>query len=35
MLGIPVLGTVEWKSPRGRMGGIRLLMTPRRLLRLN
>ena len=35
MLGIPVLGTIEWKSPRGRTGGIRSLMTPRRLLRLN
>jgi succinoglycan biosynthesis transport protein ExoP len=35
MLGIPVLGTIEWKSPRGRTGGIRALMTPRRLLRLN
>jgi succinoglycan biosynthesis transport protein ExoP len=35
MLGIPVLGTIEWKSPRGRLGGIRALMTPRRLLRLN
>jgi uncharacterized protein involved in exopolysaccharide biosynthesis len=35
MLGIPVLGTIEWKTPRGRTGGIRSLMTPRRLLRLN
>jgi chain length determinant protein EpsF len=35
MLGIPVLGTIEWKSPRNRAGGIRALMTPRRLLRLN
>jgi succinoglycan biosynthesis transport protein ExoP len=35
MLGIPVLGTIEWKSPRVRAGGIRALMTPRRLLRLN
>jgi succinoglycan biosynthesis transport protein ExoP len=35
MLGIPVLGTIEWKSPRGRKGGLRALMTPRRLLRLN
>jgi uncharacterized protein involved in exopolysaccharide biosynthesis len=34
MLGIPVLGTIEWKT-RGRPGGIRALMTPRRLLRLN
>jgi chain length determinant protein EpsF len=35
MLGIPVLGTIEWRTPRGRTGGIRALMTPRRLLRLN
>jgi chain length determinant protein EpsF len=35
MLGIPVLGTIEWKPARGRTGGIRALMTPRRLLRLN
>jgi succinoglycan biosynthesis transport protein ExoP len=35
MLGIPVLGTIEWKPPRGRAGGIRALMAPRRLLRLN
>jgi chain length determinant protein EpsF len=35
VLGIPVLGTIEWKAPRGRAGGIRSLMTPRRLLRLN
>ena len=35
MLGIPVLGTIEWKTPRNRMSGIRALMTPRRLLRLN
>jgi capsular polysaccharide biosynthesis protein len=35
MLGIPVLGTIEWKPVRGRSGGIRALMTPRRLLRLN
>ncbi|MGJ7918443.1 chain length determinant protein EpsF [Massilia sp. LXY-6] len=35
MLGIPVLGTIEWKPARGRVGGIRSLMTPRRLLRLN
>jgi polysaccharide biosynthesis transport protein len=34
MLGIPVLGTIEWKAPR-RTGGIRALMAPRRLLRLN
>jgi polysaccharide biosynthesis transport protein len=34
MLGIPVLGTIDWKaSPRH--GGIRALMAPRRLLRLN
>jgi len=35
MLGIPVLGTVEWKPARGRGAGIRALMAPRRLLRLN
>ena len=39
MLGIPVLGTIEWNLPhgraRGRMGSLRSLMTPRRLLRLN
>jgi chain length determinant protein EpsF len=34
MLGIPVLGTIEWKAPRARLGGIRAL-APRRLLRLN
>jgi uncharacterized protein involved in exopolysaccharide biosynthesis len=35
MLGIPVLGTIEWKPARSRTGGIRSLLTPRRLLRLN
>jgi chain length determinant protein EpsF len=35
MLGIPVLGTIEWKQAGPRTGGIRSLMTPRRLLRLN
>jgi len=35
LLGIPVLGTVEWKSARGPAKGLRALMTPRRLLRLN
>jgi chain length determinant protein EpsF len=35
VLGIPVLGTIEWKQARGRAGGIRALMAPRRLLRLN
>jgi chain length determinant protein EpsF len=35
MLGIPVLGTIEWKPAHRRGGGIRALMTPRRLLRLN
>jgi succinoglycan biosynthesis transport protein ExoP len=35
MLGIPVLGTIEWKPAHRRGGGIRSLMTPRRLLRLN
>ncbi|HEX8786814.1 MAG TPA: chain length determinant protein EpsF, partial [Telluria sp.] len=34
MLGIPVLGTIEWKTVRGR-SGIRALMTSRRPLRLN
>ncbi|MCC2954621.1 chain length determinant protein EpsF [Massilia sp. IC2-477] len=35
MLGIPVLGTIEWRMKRPRSAGIRALMTPRRLLRLN
>jgi chain length determinant protein EpsF len=35
MLGIPVLGTIEWKAPRGQGGRLRALMAPRRLLRLN
>jgi chain length determinant protein EpsF len=35
MLGIPVLGTIEWKAPRGQGRGLRALMAPRRLLRLN
>lgn len=35
MLGIPVLGTIEWRMKRPRSGVIRALMTPRRLLRLN
>lgn len=35
MLGIPVLGTIEWQPVHGRAGGIRSLMRPRRLLRLN
>jgi capsular polysaccharide biosynthesis protein len=35
ILGIPVLGTIEWKTPRGHAKGLRALMTPRRLLRLN
>jgi chain length determinant protein EpsF len=35
MLGIPVLGTIEWKPARGQAGGLRALMAPRRLLRLN
>ncbi|WP_305821848.1 chain length determinant protein EpsF [Massilia brevitalea] len=34
LLGIPVLGTVAWQPARPR-GGLRALMTPRRLLRLN
>lgn len=35
MLGIPVLGTVEWGAPGVKRGRIRNLMAPRRLLRLN
>lgn len=35
MLGIPVLGTIEWRPAPARSGGIRNLMAPRRLLRLN
>jgi uncharacterized protein involved in exopolysaccharide biosynthesis len=35
LLGIPVLGTVEWRPARGRSGGFRALMAPRRLLRLH
>jgi len=35
MLGIPVLGTIEWQPVAARTGGIRSLMRPRRLLRLN
>jgi chain length determinant protein EpsF len=35
MLGIPVLGTIAWHAPPARSGGIRALMAPRRLLRLN
>lgn len=35
MLGIPVLGTIEWRPAGARTGVIRSLMTPRRLLRLN
>jgi chain length determinant protein EpsF len=34
MLGIPVLGAIDWKAAP-RTGGIRALMAPRRLLRLN
>ncbi|QNA88427.1 chain length determinant protein EpsF [Massilia sp. Dwa41.01b] len=34
LLGIPVLGTIEWQAPRPR-SGLRALMAPRRLLRLN
>jgi succinoglycan biosynthesis transport protein ExoP len=34
LLGIPVLGTVEWRHPRQRAPGLRALMGPRRL-RLN
>ena len=35
MLGIPVLGTIEWQPVPSRAGAIRSLMRPRRLLRLN
>jgi chain length determinant protein EpsF len=35
VLGIPVLGTIAWKPARPRGTGIRALMAPRRLLRLN
>jgi len=34
LLGIPVLGTIEWHAP-ARRGGLRALMGPRRSLRLN
>jgi chain length determinant protein EpsF len=34
VLGIPVLGTIEWKHPRPRGAGLNALMGPRRL-RLN
>jgi succinoglycan biosynthesis transport protein ExoP len=34
LLGVPVLGTVEWRRPRKRALGLRALMGPRRL-RLN
>ena len=34
VLGIPVLGTIEWKQPRRRAAGLKALMSPRRL-RLN
>lgn len=34
MLGIPVLGTIDWKAAP-RRGGIRALMAPRRVPRLN
>ncbi|MEW6370568.1 MAG: chain length determinant protein EpsF [Pseudomonadota bacterium] len=35
LLGIPVLGSVAWQPPRPRRNGLRSLMAPRRLLRLN
>jgi hypothetical protein len=35
MLGIPVLGTIEWRPAGAGRGGLRALMAPRRLLRLN
>jgi succinoglycan biosynthesis transport protein ExoP len=31
LLGVPVLGTVEWRHPRPRASGLRALMGPRRL----
>ncbi|HEU4376205.1 MAG TPA: GNVR domain-containing protein, partial [Telluria sp.] len=31
LLGVPVLGTVEWRPPRPRAPGLRALMAPRRL----
>jgi succinoglycan biosynthesis transport protein ExoP len=31
LLGVPVLGTVEWRQPRPRATGLRALMAPRRL----
>ncbi|HEU4371863.1 MAG TPA: chain length determinant protein EpsF [Telluria sp.] len=31
LLGVPVLGTVEWRQPRPRAPGLRALMAPRRL----
>jgi chain length determinant protein EpsF len=34
VLGIPVLGTIEWRQPRRRVAGLKALMAPRRL-RLN
>ena len=34
LLGIPVLGTIEWQAPP-RRGGLRALIGPRRPLRLN
>ena len=34
LLGIPVLGTIEWATPRPR-SGLRALIGPRRPLRLN
>jgi polysaccharide biosynthesis transport protein len=34
LLGVPVLGTVEWRQPRARRPGLRALIGPRRL-RLN
>jgi len=35
MLGIPVLGAIEWSAPRVRRSSMARLMGPRRLLRLN
>jgi uncharacterized protein involved in exopolysaccharide biosynthesis len=35
LLGIPVLGSIEWQRPRRRAGALRSLLSPRRLPRLN
>lgn len=35
LIGIPVLGTIDWAAPPQPRGGLRALLGPRRLLRLN